>query len=61
MQHYQTFQDAEANLGRFIADVDNTKRLHASPGSVPPVEFEATRLAHHVCSTGMEGGPPLAD
>jgi len=41
LQHYQTFREAEANLGRFIDDVYNTKRLHSSLGYVPPVEYEA--------------------
>jgi putative transposase len=32
LKDYQTFADAEANLGQFIEDVDNTKRLHSSLG-----------------------------
>ncbi len=44
LQHYRTFEEAEANLGRFIADVYNTKRLHSSLGYRPPVEFEAAHL-----------------
>jgi putative transposase len=45
LNHYQTFQEAEANLGRFIADVYNAKRLHSSLGYVPPIEFEAIHAA----------------
>lgn len=40
LNHYQTFQEAHANLGRFIGDVYNTKRLHSSLGYLPPIEFE---------------------
>lgn len=40
LNNYQTFHDAEENLGRFIGDVYNAKRLHSSLGYVPPIEFE---------------------
>jgi putative transposase len=42
LKDYRTFADAEANLGPFIEDVYNTKRLHSSLGYLPPAEFEAT-------------------
>jgi putative transposase len=45
LNHYRTFREAEANLGRFIADVYNAKRLHSSLGYRPPIEFEALYLA----------------
>lgn len=45
LNQYQTIQDAEANLGRFIDDVYNAKRLHSSLGYRPPIEFEANDLA----------------
>jgi transposase InsO family protein len=41
LNHYQTFRDAEENLGHFIGDVYNAKRLHSSLGYLPPIEFEA--------------------
>ncbi len=45
LQEYRTLEEAEANIGRFIADVYNTKRLHSSLGYRPPAEFEAAHLA----------------
>lgn len=40
LNQYDSFADAEANLGHFIEEVYNTKRLHSSLGYRPPVEFE---------------------
>lgn len=40
LNQYDSFVDAEANIGRFIADVYNAKRLHSSLGYLPPAEFE---------------------
>jgi putative transposase len=40
LKQYQTFEEAQANIGQFIADVYTTKRLHSSLGYVPPEEFE---------------------
>ncbi len=41
LKHYYTFEEASVNLGHFIEEVYNAKRLHSSLGYVPPIEFEA--------------------
>ncbi len=40
LKQYRTFAEAEANIGQFIEDVYNVKRLHSSLGYLPPIEFE---------------------
>jgi putative transposase len=40
LHDYRTFEEAEANLSRFVEDVYHRKRLHSSLGYRPPVEFE---------------------
>ena len=44
-QEYQTFEEAEASIGRFLEEVYNRKRLHSSLGYLPPWEFEELTLA----------------
>jgi transposase InsO family protein len=53
LNSYATYADAEANLGHFIEEVYNLKRLHSSLGYVPPAEFEA-RLTSMTTSTQPE-------
>lgn len=41
IKDYRDFFEAEENLGAFIEEVYNEKRLHSSLGYLPPIEFEA--------------------
>jgi transposase InsO family protein len=44
LNEYESFYDAQCNIGHFIDAVYNHKRLHSALGYVPPVEFEACYL-----------------
>jgi putative transposase len=39
---YQDFHDAYQQIGRFLTDVYNRKRIHSSLGYLTPAEFEAS-------------------
>jgi transposase InsO family protein len=41
LKDYRDFEEAGENIGEFIEEVYNKKRLHSSLGCLPPVEFEA--------------------
>jgi transposase InsO family protein len=41
IKDYRGFEEAQENIGQFIEELYNKKRLHSSLGYVPPVEFEA--------------------
>jgi putative transposase len=41
LKQYHTFEEASSNIGQFIEEVYNAKRLHSRLGYVPPIEFEA--------------------
>lgn len=40
LNEYLTFEDALENIGRFIDDVYNKKRMHSSIGYKSPIDFE---------------------
>lgn len=40
LQEYESLEDAERSLGKFIEEVYNRKRLHSALGYRPPTEFE---------------------
>lgn len=44
LSDYQSFSDAQQQIGRFIQDVYNQKRIHSSLGYLTPTEFEADWL-----------------
>lgn len=45
MKEYESFEDAYANIKRFIEKVYNKKQLHSGIGYLPPEEFETIKKA----------------
>lgn len=52
LSEYSDFADAYQQIGRFLMDVYNTKRIHSALGYLTPVEFEvAWQVAQPVLAT----------
>jgi transposase InsO family protein len=52
LSEYSDFTDAYRQIGRFLEDLYNTKRIHSALGYLTPVEFEAPwRMSHPVLTT----------
>lgn len=47
LSDYQDFHDAYQQIGRFLTDVYNCKRIHSRLGYLTPAEFEASLLQQH--------------
>jgi putative transposase len=45
LTEYQDFADAGRQLGRFLDDVYNRKRIHSAVGYLTPSEFEQQWIA----------------
>ena len=56
LSEYFDLQDARQQIGHFIEDVYNTKRIHSSLGYLTPQEFE---LAYRLARTPAAEGIPL--
>jgi putative transposase len=48
LSEYQDFAGAVSQIGRFIEDVYNMKRIHSSLGYLTPLEFEAVWSRSHI-------------
>lgn len=47
LSHYESFEDALAQLGQFIDDVYAHKGIHSALGYLTPAEFEAQWKKEH--------------
>lgn len=50
LSEYEDFADAQRQLGRFLDDVYNTKRIHSSLGYLTPEEFASEYREKHSAS-----------
>ncbi len=46
LKRYQTFEEAKADIVRFIEDVYKIKRLDSSLGYLPSAEIEVTEVGY---------------
>ena len=57
LSEYRDFADAHGQLGRFLDDVYNRKRIHSSLGYLTPAEFEQQWLGARRPWSCDDGGP----
>ena len=50
LSEYQDILDARQQIGHFIEDVYNQKRIHSSLGYLTPAEFEAKWLQKEIAA-----------
>lgn len=48
---YENYDDARINIGNFIDEIYNRKRLHSAIGYLPPAEYEETLAAAQLPNT----------
>ena len=53
LKDYLTYEEAEENVGSFIDDVYNLKRLHSSLGYRPPLEFERDHYREEIAKLDL--------
>jgi len=53
LSEYEDYHDAYRQIGRFLEDVYNRKRIHSSLGYLTPDEFEAQWRSHQAATEGV--------
>ena len=61
MSEYADFWDAQAQIGVFIEEVYQRKRVHSKLGYLPPAVFEERWLAARAPEMLLSGGDQMLD